>query len=366
MKERELIELIKKYKNISNSVEKFSLRSISNFEELQSIFSFKVTYDNLFVYKEAIDYIITNEIDIEYMDKTIIQNSLLELHKDMMDVYEKKIAESYWYDEHNLAKKGLDELYQRVLDICDESKYFLVHLPHYGYRIPDKYKDDYYLGEEELNKNIFEYADGDTQFIYRDLYLAFDGVLNIYSRLFVDPERFFDDEQESMQIKHGLGWFYENAILEKKPLRSNKHKKEIAEYYHKHHEELNAKTAQKLRVYGKCTVIDCHSFSNTRYWFHDKSLTLPDVCIGYDEFHKDDFLVSAILDVFKEYEVGVNSPYAGSMVPSEFYNKNENVKSVMIEINKKLYLESDNITRSENFDLIRGKINSIKNLLLDS
>jgi len=35
------------------------------------------------------------------------------------------------------------------------------------------------------------------------------------------------------------------------------------------------------------------------------------------------------------------------------------VKSVMIEINKKLYLESDNITKNNNFFLIKSKIENI-------
>jgi len=43
-----------------------------------------------------------------------------------------------------------------------------------------------------------------------------------------------------MQVKHGLGWFYENTILDKKPLRTIKHKEEIAKYYHEHHDKLTS------------------------------------------------------------------------------------------------------------------------------
>ena len=344
LSENELIKLIESYRNKSNSE--------------------KVTFDDLYIYKEAIDYIIENEIYRDTMDKTLIQKHLLELLEYMWKVYDKKIAEHYWYDEHNLAKHGLSSLARRIKDITNESKYFLVHLPHYGTLIPDKYRDDYYLDEDELNENIFEYADYNTYYLYNALYKEFGGVVNPNSRLFFDPERFFDDEQESMQVKHGLGWFYENAILDKKPLRSTKHKDEIAEYYHKHHAELNDKTAQKLRLYGKCTVIDCHSFSNTRYWFHDKSLALPDICIGYDDFHKDEFLVKTIEEEFEGYDVGVNTPYVGSLVPTNYYNKNGNVKSVMIEINKKLYLEPNSRESSEGSDVIKEKIENIKNILI--
>ena len=366
LSEKELLELISNYKNKSNINEKISPSSVRNIEELKNVFNHQVVFDNLFAYKEAIDYILVHLIDAKYMDKTIIQEQLLKLNQLMIEVLEEKIKEHYWYDEHGLARIGLSKLQNRIKDICDESKYFLIHLPHYGTRIPDEYKEDYYLDEEELEKNIFEYADYDTFYLYNKLYNTFGGVVNPYSRSFFDPERFFDDEQESMQVKHSLGWFYENAILEKKPLRDTKNKDKIAEYYHKHHNELNLKTAQKLRLYGRCTIIDCHSFSNTRYWFHDKNLALPDICIGYDEFHKDEFLVKTLEDAFKDYEVGVNTPYAGSLVPTDFYNKDERVKSVMIEINKKLYLKPNTIERSEGVDIIMDKIKSIRDTLSSS
>ena len=364
MNQTELIELIDTYKNKKNIEKKSSTIYVNSFEELKNVFKLKVTFDSLFDYKEAIDYIIANEIYRDTMDKELIQKHLLDLFEHMCDVYDEKISEAYWYDEHNLAKSGLNSLSRRIKDITDESNYFLVHLPHYGTSIPEKYEADYYLDKEELYKNVFEYADYGTYNLYGSLYREFDGVANPNSRLFFDPERFFDDEQESMQTKHGLGWFYENAILDKKPLRSTIHKDEIAQYYHKHHAELNAKTAQKLRLYGRCTIIDCHSFSNTRYWFHDKSLALPDICIGYDDFHKDEFLVNTILEEFEAYDVGVNTPYVGSLVPTDYYNKNENVKSVMIEINKKLYLEPNTQEMSKGSDLIKEKIENIKNKLL--
>jgi N-formylglutamate amidohydrolase len=226
---------------------------------------------------------------------------------------------------------------------------YVVHLPHCGVEIPQKYRDDYFLNDEELEQNIYQYADYKTDELYGELVNSFDSVINQYSRLFMDPERFFDDAKESMQINHGLGWFYENAILEKKPLRGTKHKDEIAEYYHAHHEKLTNLVDAKLDMFGKCTIIDCHSFSNERYRFHDKNLPLPDICIGYDEYHKDEKVVDALLEMFKDYDVAINTPYAGSLVPMKHYAKDSRVKSVMIEINKKLYLKDDNITLSENF-----------------
>ena len=229
---------------------------------------------------------------------------------------------------------------EREKELKNQKKPYLIHLPHCGTIIPDEYKADYLLSPNKLEENIFQYADLYTDELFESLLTRFGGVKNKYSRLFIDPERFFDDKQESMS-RLGLGWFYEKAILEETPLRSTKNKGAIAEYYREHHKELNDKTQEKLDLYGKCTVIDCHSFSNERYWFHDKNIELPDICIGYDEDHVDMDLVEMLKKEFQFYNVSINSPYSGSMMPSRF-NSNDNVKSVMIEINKKLYLDSEN------------------------
>ena len=238
------------------------------------------------------------------------------------------------------------------------SNHYLIHLPHCGTEIPSEYIDDYYLDENELRANIFEYADLYTDELFFKLFESCGGVKSRYSRLFFDPERFGNDDEESMYLKYKLGWFYENAILEKKSLRSLKNKNIIRSYYDKHHAMLNQLTAKKLESFGKCSVIDAHSFSNTRYWFHD-DIKLPDICVGFEPKHVDEELLERIKIEFEGYEIGINEPYQGSLVPTNYWQKDTRVKSVMIEINKKLYLEDDNITKNSNFEIIKRKLENI-------
>ena len=243
------------------------------------------------------------------------------------------------------------------------NQHYLIHLPHSGTDIPSQFMNDYLLPTDELTNDIYQYCDLYTDELFDDLFKLFGGVKSKYSRLFFDPERFGDDEAEDMYKKHRLGWFYENAILEKKPLRIIENKITIRSYFDAHHSELNKKTEEKLSLYGKCTVIDCHSFSNERYWFHDANLVLPDICIGFEDNHVDKKLVAIIQEEFKEYNIGINTPYMGSLVPTNYWGKDFRVKSVMIEINKRLYLEADNVTKSENFDSIKCKLNNIMEIL---
>lgn len=58
-------------------------------------------------------------------------------------------------------------------------------------------------------------------------YENYGGVKNERSRLFINPERFGNDNEEEMHKNFRLGWFYENAILENKLLRLIENKKEI-------------------------------------------------------------------------------------------------------------------------------------------
>ena len=239
------------------------------------------------------------------------------------------------------------------------SQHYLIHLPHSGTDIPSQFMNDYLLSTDELTNNIYQYCDLYTDELFDDFYNVFGGVKSKYSRLFFDPERFGDDDAENMHKKHRLGWFYENTILTKKPLRKTNNKTAIRSYFNAHHNVLNKKTEEKLSLYGKCTVIDCHSFSNERYWFHNSNLVLPDICIGFEVDHVDKELVEIIKEEFKEYNIGINTPYMGSLVPTNYWGKDFRVKSVMIELNKRLYLEPDNTTKSEFFNTIKRKLNNI-------
>ena len=82
----------------------------------------------------------------------------------------------------------------------NKNSHYLIHLPHCGTQIPAEYLDDYLLSKDELNYNIFQYADLYTDELFASLYDKYDGVKSQYSRLFIDPERFGDDEFETLSI----------------------------------------------------------------------------------------------------------------------------------------------------------------------
>jgi N-formylglutamate amidohydrolase len=55
---------------------------------------------------------------------------------------------------------------------------------------------------------------------------------------------------------------------------------------------------------------------------------------------------------FKEigYSVKINTPFSGSIVPLGFYKKEKKVISVMIEVNRKLYMNEETF-KNQNISL---------------
>ncbi len=51
-----------------------------------------------------------------------------------------------------------------------------------------------------------------------------------------------------------------------------------------------------------------------------------------------------------------NDPFAGTFVPSKFYRKDKRVQSIMVEINRALYMDEDTGKKSRTFSEIQHVI----------
>jgi N-formylglutamate amidohydrolase len=59
------------------------------------------------------------------------------------------------------------------------------------------------------------------------------------------------------------------------------------------------------------------------------------------------------------YRVNINRPYAGTMVPMAFYQKDRRVASIMIEVNRNLYMDELAGTKSCGFDTVKAQIQTL-------
>ena len=142
----------------------------------------------------------------------------------------------------------------------------------------------------------------------------------------------------------------------------------IEGYYERHHQSLTIAVAEKLEQYGEALILDCHSFPNAPFKRDlDQNLNRPDFNIGTDSFHTSKGLVDAAERFFnlRKFSINVDKPYSGSMVPLIHYKKNVNVQSIMLEINRKLYLQVNTNQKSENYLKVKETVREFIGLLSD-
>lgn len=92
----------------------------------------------------------------------------------------------------------------------------------------------------------------------------------------------------------------------------------------------NAAVNNHLDMYGKATIIDCHSYPSKPLKSDlDKGPKRPDFIIGTDSFDTNNELIDISVTFFEKagYTLGIDWPYKGSIVPIEHYHKNKNVST---------------------------------------
>ena len=232
---------------------------------------------------------------------------------------------------------------------------FILHIPHSSMTIPLKERGRFILSDKALEHELLVMTDHFTDELFDLESSIATKVIFPISRLVVDAERFLDDQLEIM-AKQGMGVLYthgsEKQII-RESISSLARQEILSEWYIPHHQKLNEAVGKSLEHHDFCLVIDCHSFPGRPLPYElNQSMDRPDICIGTDDFHTPGWLVNAIGLVFKKsgFSVKINHPFAGSLVPSEYYLKNENVFSVMIEINRALYMDEISGKRLADFD----------------
>ena len=240
-------------------------------------------------------------------------------------------------------------------------KNMLIHIPHSSYIIPEKYKKLFCLSDKEIFKEQIKMTDS-----YTDELFNVTGITKMIfpiSRLICDVERFRDESKEEM-TRQGM-WVCYTKTSSLNPLKrvTEKHKQNILKlYYDKHHFHFEKQIENMLKEHKQNLIIDAHSFSSTPlpYELHSQNFR-PDICIGTNNFHTPNRIAEYFYNAFTElgYKVGINNPFCGTIVPLKFYNKDKRVSSIMIEVNRSLYMNESNGKKSANFDIVKKDINKI-------
>lgn len=230
----------------------------------------------------------------------------------------------------------------------------VIHLPHDSRLIPAHVRDQFVLDDTELEKEIIRITDHLTYDLFGGSQQGARLVAAPVSRLVVDVERFDRDELEPMAAK-GMGAVYAlttSGRRLRRDLTLFEREALMASYYRPHHREFESAVDEALHLCGSCLVIDAHSFPSRPLPYElDQDRDRPDICIGTDSSHTPDVCACAFREAFEAlgFSVAVNRPFAGAIVPMKHYRADPRVKSLMVEVNRRLYLDESTGQGNNNY-----------------
>jgi N-formylglutamate amidohydrolase len=192
--------------------------------------------------------------------------------------------------------------------------------------------DQFLMPPLELKQAIEDVHDVGTDFTQSCREILLRGAITSavvfpYSRYLVDVER-FEDEAIHEQCFNG------------RPLRKRPNPEErerlLNTYYRPHHERLTNVVDKALEDYGKCLIVDCHSYPMEPFPFEDVEACRPTLCIGADDFHTPPEIVESLKKEARKQGIScaINSPFSGALTPLKHYRRDHRVKSVMIELRR--------------------------------
>jgi N-formylglutamate amidohydrolase len=248
-------------------------------------------------------------------------------------------------------------MYRKNRLMIGSNKHIVLHIPHSSTVIPFTagFVADKAMIRNELEKLTDWYVDE-----LFDQNGPFIPVITPFSRIFCDVERFRNDEDEPM-AKFGMGVYY-TLCDDGKPLRNaSEHLQSLflKDYYDKHHNLLTELVDDILKNSKYAFIVDCHSFPAIPLNRDlNKETPRPDFNIGTDAFHTPPSFIEISKEYFSKlgYNVGINWPYSGTIVPEKYLRKDARVLSIMLEVNRDLYLIEGTTKKNEKFDQIKKVI----------
>ncbi len=241
-------------------------------------------------------------------------------------------------------------------------------IPHSSTKLPAKTVKFFVQPKKVLQDEALFMGDLYTDELFKSLRKSSSQIVARFSRILVDIERFPQDDQEPMSCV-GMGAVY-TKLHDGRPLKKISSEDcgfLLDQYFFPYHQALEDLCEQALKTHDSCLIIDCHSFPNIpRSYEPDQTTPRPDICIGSDSFHTPPHLVSLLLEGFSQlgYSVAENSPFAGTLVPQKYYHTDARVSSLMIEVNRALYMDEITYAKKPGFKKVQEDIAHVVNDVL--
>jgi N-formylglutamate amidohydrolase len=245
-----------------------------------------------------------------------------------------------------------------------QAKISVLHIPHSSRLILADDRARLAISDAELNAELLRMTDAYTAELFPPTIHEAERIVFPVSRIVCDVERFPDDAAEPMAAR-GMGAIYTRTSAGN-PLREmlspNERERIITRWYRPHHELLTSAVDRVLSHHGRCLIVDCHSFSAQPLPHEpDQDPERPEICIGTDSFHTPGGLASAVAGAAADLglTVLVDRPFAGALVPAKHYQSEHRVSSIMIEVNRHLYMDERTGERLASFGDAREAVGNL-------
>jgi len=159
----------------------------------------------------------------------------------------------------------------------------------------------------------------------------------------------------------GMGAIYTKDSNGRKLREINENERNtlLQNIYDPYHTVISKEVQEVLNNFDECLIIDAHSFPSVPLPYEtSQEIGRPLICLGTDPYHSPEDLAEFIQSFFEDINLmtAINKPFAGCYVPSKFLHHDKRVKSIMIEINRKLYMNEDTGQKMSSFVEIRSNI----------
>jgi N-formylglutamate deformylase len=233
----------------------------------------------------------------------------------------------------------------------------VLHVPHSSTLIPEEVMGQFVVPEDILKSELVRMTDHLTLELFGGVEHPGPVVAAEVSRLVVDVERFPDDADEPMAAK-GMGAVY-TRLSDGGDLRgtvSTVEKQRLLDHFYWPNDvRLTSAVHDVLESHGFCLIVDAHSFpSRPLPYEFDQNPERPDICIGTDTFHTPPNVCQTFVECFagQGFSVEVDRPFSGAIVPVDYYLSDSRVISIMVEVNRALYIDESTGLASADFESI--------------
>ena len=241
------------------------------------------------------------------------------------------------------------------------SQITVLHIPHSSPLIPAEERQTIRLDDAGLNNELLRMTDAYTDDLFPVTPVEAARVVFPVNRLICDVERFPSDEDEPM-AKRGMGAIYTRTsrgdMLRAQPDAAHRQAL-LHRWYWPHHGTLDCIVNDVTARSGVCLIVDCHSFPSVALPYElNQNSDRADICIGTDPFHTPSLVRDAIVAAAKTegYSVAVDAPFAGALVPLSSYRKDRRILSLMIEVNRRLYMDELSGQKTQDFGTVRATV----------